>query len=135
MNFKLIDTSSKLQQAVKTWITSEADDYGNGRSDKDSIKSVLDDLAQGGCQSGMVSELIYYTDTTEFYCQHRKEIDALLVETMMESIGSHSPVDLFGDKWEKEDPLAREGSNQNLLAWFGFEETALRLALHNGIEQ
>ena len=28
-----------------------------------------------------------------------------------------------GNKWNKEDPLAQDDYNQNLLAWFGFEET------------
>ena len=35
----------------------------------------------------------------------------------------HSPKDLFGDKWDDGDPFARDVLNQNLLAWFGFEET------------
>ena len=35
---------------------------------------------------------------------------------------------LFGDKWETDDPMALATFNQNLLAWFGFEETARRMA-------
>lgn len=44
----------------------------------------------------------------------------------MKSIGLYSPIELFGDKWNKEDSLANDDYNQNLLAWFRFEET-----LHN----
>ena len=37
--------------------------------------------------------------------------------------GLYAPSELFGEKWDKEDPLAQDDYNQNLLAWFGFEET------------
>jgi hypothetical protein len=32
----------------------------------------------------------------------------------------------FGDKYDEEDVLGRDAYNMNLLAWFGFEETARR---------
>lgn len=35
----------------------------------------------------------------------------------------YSLPELFGDKWDKEDPLGNSDFNMNLLAWFGFEET------------
>ena len=31
---------------------------------------------------------------------------------------------MFGDKFDIEDPLCMETQNQNLLAWFAYEETA-----------
>ena len=37
-------------------------------------------------------------------------------------------------RWETDDPLANDTYNQNLLAWFGFEETAHQLACELGIE-
>lgn len=61
-----------------------------------------------------------------FYKQYREEIDNLLYEEM-EGCGFDSPTDLFGSKWDKEDPLGRDCYNQNLLAWFGFEETLRKL--------
>ena len=45
-----------------------------------------------------------------------------------------SPSELFGGKWDGEDIFAEETTNQNLLAWFGFEETARNLAGRNDIE-
>jgi len=56
----------------------------------------------------------------------KEEINTLLYE-IMESTGLYSPTELFGDKWDKEDPLAIEDYNQNLLAWFGFEETLRKI--------
>ena len=73
-------------------------------------------------RSGVVSELIYYYDTVRFYKQYRQEINEMLYNIMNET-GLYAPSELFGDKWDKEDPLAQDDFNQNLLAWFGFEET------------
>jgi hypothetical protein len=79
-------------------------------------------LEQYGCGSGVVGSLVYYTDTIKFYEDYRREISELL-QNLIESTGS--PVhELFGDKWDSDDPLANECNNQNLLAWFAFEETA-----------
>lgn len=35
--------------------------------------------------------------------------------------------ELFGDKFNKDDPLVTDYENKNLLAWFGFEETVNNL--------
>lgn len=121
------NAETKLEKAVQIW----ANSYGEGYSD--GAAGVLHDLLYGGCQSGIVSELIYYADTVKFYKKHREEIAKLLTETL-DGCGISSAAELFGEKWEKEDPFAVERMNQNLLAWFGFEETARKLADRNGIE-
>lgn len=107
--------TTPLEKRVINYVINEWSDY----SDK---KNIFTDVLYHGCQSGMVGFLIWYTDTTRFYKQYKSEINALLYDTM-ESIGIYAPTQLFGDKWDKEDPLANEDYNQNLLAWFGFEET------------
>lgn len=120
---------TSLDRSVLKWINSKAGDY-----DKTGAKGVLEDLMQGGCASGIVNDLIYTTDCVRFYKRHQKEIDALLKETMDES-GEYDPAKLFQrSNWDVEDPLAREDQNQNILAWFGFEETARKLADRAGIE-
>ena len=68
--------------------------------------------------------MIYYSDTVRFYKQYKAEIDELLY-TYMNETELYSLPELFGDKWDKEDPLGNNDFNMNLLAWFGFEE-ALR---------
>ena len=83
---------------------------------------IFTDVLHNGCCSGVVSELIYYYDTVRFYKQYRQEINEMLYNIMNET-GLYAPSELFGDKWDKEDPLAQDDFNQNLLAWFGFEET------------
>ena len=91
-------------------------------SDYDDKKHIFTDVLHNGCRSGVVSELIYYYDTVRFYKQYRQEINEMLYNIMNET-GLYAPSELFGDKWDKEDPLAQDDFNQNLLAWFGFEET------------
>ena len=45
----------------------------------------------------------------------------------MSDTGIYSLPELFGDKWDKEDPLGNSDFNMNLLAWFGFEETLRKI--------
>ena len=116
---ELKSNATPLEKRVLQYI---ADEWGN----YDDKKNIFTDVLNYGCQSGMVGFLIYYTDTVHFYNQYKYEIDGLLYELMYET-GIYAPSDLFGDKWDKEDPLAAEDSNQNLLAWFGFEETLRKI--------
>lgn len=113
------NSSSPLYKRVCNYVISEWSNY-------DDKTNIFKDVLHYGCQSGMVGFLIYYSDTVRFYKQYRDEIDNLLYEEM-EGCGFDSPTDLFGSKWDKEDPLGRDCYNQNLLAWFGFEETLRKL--------
>lgn len=123
---KLTGATTRLERNVQRWANERAADYENG------AEGVINDLFRGGCASGMVGHLIYYTDTEKFFQTHRREISALLSESVSSS--GLQPGELFGDKWYAEDPLAQETHNRNLLAWFGFEEAARILADRNGIE-
>jgi uncharacterized Zn finger protein (UPF0148 family) len=84
------------------------DDY---KSDED-IKTFFGDLFSYGCASGMIGSLIYYSDTHKFYDEYYDEIEELREEYESE-IG---------------EPLKVEGDLKNFYAWFGFQETAWRLA-------
>jgi len=90
--------------------------------DYDNKVNIFTDVLNYGCQSGVVGELIYHSDTTAFYQKYKEEINELLSNFMNES-GIYDLSNLFRDKWDKEDPLINDCTNQNLLAWFGFEET------------
>ena len=125
---KITGAKTKLEKAVQAEINRHAQDYADTGA-----KGFLKDLIQGGCRSGMVGSLVYYKDTIPFYKKHKAEITAMLKETLSDT-GIKSPAELFGDKWDTEDIFAEETTNQNLLAWFGFEETARKIASDNGIE-
>lgn len=115
---------SALERTVARWANSSGRDYDTG------AKGALGDLFYGGCQSGIVSELIYYADTLKFYKRHREAINALL-KRMQEDTGMSAE---GLRNWDKTDPLALDSKNQNILAWYGFEETARILADRMGWE-
>ena len=73
-------------------------------------------------------KLIYYNDTCEFYKKHKKDISDLLKDALSNYGGKSTPLDIFGDKWDHQDPFCLDAENQNLLAWFAFEETARQFA-------
>ena len=114
------NTTSELTKDVIDYVLNEWDEY-------DDPKQIVIDLLEHGCQSGMVGHLVYYSQTTAYYEEHREEINKLLYDAMDEC-GIYAPSELFGDKWDEEDPLALYQYNQNTLAWFGFEETMRNFA-------
>ena len=114
------NSDSPLTKRVCNYVIGRWGDY----NDK---KYIFTDVLHNGCRLGVVSELIYYYDTVRFYKQYRQEINEMLYNIMNET-GLYAPSELFGDKWDKEDPLAQYDYNQNLLAWFGFEETLRNIA-------
>ena len=109
------DNNNMLFKRVCDYVIGEWYDY-------DDKKNIFTDVLYHGCQSGVVGFLIWHSDTVSFYKKYQDEINELLQETMG-GTGIYSMSELFGDKWELEDPLALDSYNQNLLAWFGFEET------------
>jgi hypothetical protein len=118
MNIK--NTKASIESEVINWVEGKLSD---GRT---CAQSVIDELLSYGCQSGIVSDLIYYRDTCAFFDFHKSEINGLLADTLDEC-GLDCPSELFGDKWDEEDPLAHDDINKNLLAWFAFETVASRL--------
>ena len=61
--------NNSLQQAVFEMIESSLEGYSKAERE-----SWLQDLAEHGCVSGMVSQLIYYHQTESFFDQHADEI-------------------------------------------------------------
>ena len=116
------ETNNKLVSRVCRYIISNWE-YCDDK--KDIFLSVM----SGGCKSGACRDLIYYGQTKNFYETYKHEINELLYKADYDNLA-----DLFGDDWDKRDPLALEEDNQSLLAWFGFEETLTNLAYKFGIE-
>ncbi len=118
--------TTELETEVLEIILDEASDY-------DSFESYLEDLLNMGCISGMVGALIYYSDTQEFCKRHAHDVNELLNNKLFEC-GLDTPYQLFGEKWDKEDTLCLAATNQNLLAWFAYEETARDIAMNLNLE-
>lgn len=117
--------TTKLERAARKWINEQAREYDSG------CAGALRDLFQGGCASGIVGDLIYYTDTMAFYRRHRDELGKMLADSCEQN--GMQPSEIIRG-WDKSDPLAQEVQNQNVLAWFGFEEAARIVAQRAGLE-
>lgn len=124
-----LETITPLQKACVRILRSNAD-LTDGRG----LATTIKDLCAHGCASGMISELIYTRDCVRFYHKHIDQILRTVQDTLDDLFGVGSPVDLFGDKWDGSDMFAREEQNQNLLAWYGFEETVRQMAQEAGMD-
>ena len=69
------NSDSPLLKRVCNYVIDRWSDY----NDK---KGIFTDVLHYGCQSGIVGELIYYSDTVRFYKQYRQEINTLLYDLM-----------------------------------------------------
>ena len=116
------ETNKKLVKYVCDYIIKRWNDY-------DDKKDIFLDVMKFGCVSGICRDLVFYEQTKRFYETYKYEINNLLWKSDFNNF-----IDLFGDKWDPYDPLALDEDNQNLLAWFGFEETITNIAYKFGIE-
>ena len=64
-------SDSPLTRRVYNYVIDRWGDY-------DDKKYIFTDVLHYGCQSGVVGELIYYSDTVRFYKQYRQEINPII---------------------------------------------------------
>ena len=102
------------------------EDIMDGRETAEEMASYINGVLEHGCVSGWVSSLIYYSDTTKFYEEHKEEINEMLY-TLLSDVGDYNLCHMFKD-WGEEDPLALDMYNQNILAWFAYEEKVYELS-------
>ena len=65
--------NTKIDKKVLSIILSHEKNYRNIKNVEDRFDALFSDLMHG-CQTGIVSELIYYNDTTKFFNTYRKDI-------------------------------------------------------------
>jgi hypothetical protein len=133
MNDKLKELAkgNDLKSYVANWILEKSQDYDQ-YDERTAIEGVLNDLFVGGCQSGIVSELIYYADTTAFYDKYEDVIWELL-ERQAEELGHSTPLELISSFNGAKD-VGNNTQFKNLLAWYAFEETAREISYELEIE-
>jgi hypothetical protein len=109
---KKLQDIKKKKGSIESLVAKEAIDYWD-------IEGFFRDLAQSGCESGMVTSLIYYTDTHKFYDKYYDEIELIRIN------------------YEDETGIKIKIGNKDLknqYAWFAFEKVALDMASELGIE-
>jgi len=110
--------TTPLEKEVTRICKEHASGYDSG------MAGFMRDLHYGGCQSGLVGALVYYSDTVKFHDEFEDDIWNLLYESAQDSgvniltyVGSMNGAENVGTA----------DQFKNLLAWFAFEETAFRL--------
>jgi hypothetical protein len=116
---------SKLEKAVASWVVRRMDDYDG------SAAGVFRDLFYGGCESGIVGDLVYYSDSVPFYEKHREDIWALALEQADDMGAGNVFAHLAGLNHHEPNTYDQIA---NFLAWYGFEEAARRLAGRLGLD-
>ena len=82
------------------------------------LETVINEVLEHGCVSGIVPSLIYYHQTEAFFDKHKDAINDLAHELSE---------DLYGNPFEIYHNL-NGGCSKNNMAWFGFEEVTRMIA-------
>ena len=98
-----------VKYEVIEWVESRIKDYNN-------IEDIFNDLFTGGCESGIVTDLIYYDDTLNFYNKYENEIKIFLdgyleIEDVETLEGIQSLVRVFPDL-DDEDTRIFDGQDK-----------------------
>lgn len=99
-------TSFEVSKVFNEIILSHIQSYDGTK--KKQLKSFLEDLARGGCMSGMIGEFIYHNDCKAFYIKHLEDLENI--------------------RYEIEDSLGEAVKNRHrlphytFLCWLCFEE-------------
>jgi len=121
---ELKTTSKPLKKYVVEYVLEEFNNY-------DDIKDFFKDLSYGGCSSGMISDLIYYKDTSDFFDNYEDEIEDLITLNM-DRFGIETRPLFINSLNGSAENIAQE---KNLLSWFAFEEVARDLSEELGFEK
>lgn len=121
-----LKNTNRMYRRVINDIISDSTEYSGNYIER--LESRCKDVSHG-CSTGIVTSLIYYSDTTAFFKRYRKEIETLLNDLCIEC--GCAPWELLRD-FDRDDLFCRDTHNQNLLAWFAYEE--VNNSLYNVLE-
>ena len=83
------------------------------------LKDYIIDITKYGCISGIVSSLIYYSDTVRFFNNYRQEILTMLTDP---------DKNVYFDDTYWIDHTKYSVPEKNSLTWFAYENTVYRIA-------
>lgn len=102
----LLQTLKSNPESIKALIAKQALEYS-------SIRQYFTDLNTQGCESGFVSELVYYWQASIFFDKHYDEIDLLHKQDTQKIACEYLSLDI---------------DLKQALAWFGYEQSAHQMA-------
>ena len=83
------------------------------------LKDYIIDITKYGCISGIVSSLVYYSDTVRFFNNYRQEILTMLTDP---------DKNVYFDDTYWIDHTKYSVPEKNSLTWFAYENTVYRIA-------
>ena len=111
-----------IKYEVIEWIESIMDGYDN-------IEDIFNDLFAGGCESGIVTNLIYYDDTVKYFEKHEDEIIEMLEQLGIENVESWDGLQELSDMFPQLDDAdtrhikaeeeAREKAEEEISDYYG----------------
>ena len=112
----MLNNYENLKNEVMEILESMAMDSG--------LETVINEVLEYGCVSGIVGNLIYYYQTEEFFNRHKDAINDLAHELSEEIYGN--PFEIYHN--------LNGGCSKNNMAWFGFEEVTRIIANEMDLE-
>ena len=109
--------ASQQQSLAKTDLEKEVVADGQEHGD---LPGYLLEVCEHGCQSGVVSQLVSYHQTTLFYANHKDDIWELLNAAASET----DNILTFLSQMASADSVATEAGLHNMLAWWAYEHAA-----------
>ena len=79
-----------VKYEVIKWVESMSEDYDN-------MEDIFNDLFTGGCESGLVTNLIYYDDTVKYFEKHEDEIIEMLEQLGIQDVESWDGIQELSD--------------------------------------
>lgn len=122
MRIKELRNKNKLYKRVIDEILEDSKGY-NGTT-KERIISRCNDILYGGCVTGVVGSMVYYTDTVEFYNKYYDEIYELIEELEDEGL---EVIECLKTNLETYQIIMNDEQAKNQIAWLAYEEITNRL--------
>lgn len=96
--------SSNLRIEVLDILINHIEDYETF----DEVRGFMEDLRSYGCTSGMIGELIYYSDTKKFFIDNLDEIQDYVNTLIQEHVYSINELDINEIVWVVFEAIANE---------------------------
>lgn len=119
---KELRNQNKLYERVIDEILKDCENYSGTKKEK--IIARCNDVLNAGCVSGIVSSMIYYSETTKFYNDFYDEIYELIEELENEGI---EILEVLKNNLDIAQIVMNDEQAKNQIAWLTYEEITRKL--------
>lgn len=98
------EESSNLRSEVLDILVNHIEEYESFEE----VRGFMEDLRQYGCSSGMIGEMIYFSDTKKFFIENIDEIQDYVNTLVQEHVYSINELDINEISWIVFEAIANE---------------------------